>query len=233
VPAVDPVVTAAWIGAGVAGGVGVIGIASTVITAWIGSRNTRLATERTIAAGAATTAATLAAAHDAWLREKRSAAYEETLAGLLYRQAKRRHGLRGFRWDEATEDELKGVFDNYDPPGLFEAQGRLVAYASDAVRDAFNVASLAHDEGWAQYDRKVVLNEKIRLAQASSDLNIMPNSQEVSEVNRQLNDLMKSALAADQALIKVIRDELRSKPEAAALPVALPAERSRFRRRWQ
>jgi hypothetical protein len=224
VPAVDPTIAAAWI----TGGVGALGIAGTVTTSIVGSRNTKRATEATIAAGAATTAATLAAGREARLWEKQCAAYEETLTGLLYRQAKRRHDLSGFRWDEATEEQLKAAFDGYDPPGLFEAQGRLVAYASDAVMDAFEVASRAHDEVWAQYDRRVALKETIRLAQASGDLNIMPNRQEVSEVNRQLNDVLRTAEAADQALIKVIRDELRSKPEAAALPATLPAVRSRI-----
>lgn len=225
-PAVDPTITAAWI----TGGVGAVGIVGTVVTAIVGSRNTRMATERTIAAGAATTTATLDAARADKLWEKQCAAYEETLTGLLYRQAKRRHDLRGFRWDEATEKQLKGVFDDDDPAGLFEAQGRLVAYASEGVRDAFTVASRVHDEVWAQYRRRVALNETIRLAQASGDLNMMPNRQEASEVSRQLNDFVGSADAADDALIKVIRDELRSKPEAATLLAPVPAEDRGF---WQ
>lgn len=115
----NPAITAAWI----SGGVGALGIVSTAVTAWIGARNTRQATQRTVEAGAASTRATLAAAREDRLWERRAAAYEETLTGLLYRQLKRRHDLREFRWDEASEQELKNVFDGYDPPGLFESQG--------------------------------------------------------------------------------------------------------------
>ena len=81
----DPTITAAWITAGV----GALGIAGTVATAVVGSRNTRMATERTIAAGAATTAATLAAARDDRLWDKPCVVYEETLADLPHQQAKR------------------------------------------------------------------------------------------------------------------------------------------------
>jgi hypothetical protein len=55
---------------------------------------------------------TLIAAHKGRLWEKECAAYEETLTGLLHRQAKRQHELRGFKWDEATEQQLNAVFDS-------------------------------------------------------------------------------------------------------------------------
>jgi hypothetical protein len=227
-PVVNPTIVAALI----SGGVGAVGIVSTAVTAWIGSRNTRRATEQAIAAGAANTRATLLAAHDAWLREKRAAAYEENLTGLLHRQAKRHHDLRGFRWDAATEEQLEKVFDGYDPPGLFEVQGRLVAYASDAVKDAFDIASSAHSEVRASYAHRAALRESARLAQESGRLEGVPNADTMMNAHRQLNSAQEAANAADDALIKVIRDELRSRPEAALQPVAaLPAVRRRFRQR--
>jgi hypothetical protein len=45
------------------------------------------------------------------------------------------------------------------------------------------------------------------------------------DAQRQLDSALEAADAADEALIKVIRDELRSKPEAAMLRASLPAQR--------
>jgi hypothetical protein len=58
VPDVDPIITAAWI----TGGVAAVGIAGTVMSSIVGSRNTRMAAEQTVEAARATTMATLAAA---------------------------------------------------------------------------------------------------------------------------------------------------------------------------
>jgi hypothetical protein len=213
-PAVDPTIAAAWI----TGGVGALGIAGTVVTAWIGSRNTKLATERTIAAGNATTAATLAAAHDAWLREKQSAAYEETLAGLLYRQAKRSHDLRGYRWDEATEAQLKEVLDRSQPPGWFQTQGRLNAYASDAVREAFEETVRADSMVRRHYEHWQVLHEGAKVAAESGLMDVAArDSDEAVKARKDIPPALGEAQERDQALIKLIRDELRGKPEAAML----------------
>ena len=229
VPAVDPTIAAAWI----TGGVGALGIAGTVVTAIVGSRNTRRATEATIAAGTATTAATLTAARDDRLWEKRCAAYEETLTALLHRRMQRRHDLRGFRWDEATEEQLKAHFDNYDPPGWFEARGRLGAYASDAVLDALEAASLAHSEVRARYAHRDALREQIRLAQESGRPQAAPDGQTMLDAHRQIDPALQEAEVKDELLIKLMRDELRSKPGAAALPAAVPVRRRRFWHRRQ
>lgn len=223
----NPTVAAACI----SGGVGALGIVGTAVTAWIGSRNTRRATEQAIAAGVNNTRATLAAAHEARLWEKRAAAYEENLIGLLHRQARRVHDLRGFRWDEETEKQMESVLDSYDPPGSFEMRGRLVAYASDAAMSAFNVASGAHGEVRGAYAHRDALKESARLAQASGRLEGVPDGDTMMTAHRQLNNALEAAGDADDALIKVLRDELRSKPEAALPPPALPAVRRAFWRR--
>lgn len=57
--AVDPTIAAAWI----SGGVGAVGVAGTVATAWIGSRNTRKATEQVIEASAYASDVVLAASN--------------------------------------------------------------------------------------------------------------------------------------------------------------------------
>jgi hypothetical protein len=225
---VDATIAAAWIGAGVGGGVALVGVAASIVSSVVNSNNTRKATERTVEAGTANTRATLAAAREDRLWDKRCAAYEETLTGMLYRQAKRHHDLRGFRYDDATEQRLNDVFDDYDPPGLFEAQGRLAAYASEAVKGAFDIASSAHSEVRASYAHRAALRESAALAQESGRLEGVPNADTMMNAHRQLNSAQEAANVADDALIKVIRDELRSRPEAAMPLPALPAVRPGF-----
>jgi len=221
VPVVDPTITAAWITAGV----GALGIAGTVITAWIGSRNTRMATERTITAGAATTAATLAAAREDRLWEKRCAAYEETLAELLHRRAKRRYELSEDQLSETAEGWLEGTRDGE----VSEAESRLTAYASDAVREAFRLANEAHDKVLIEYLRYRRTADLYKRQVAAT--HGISDGFKVTVAARKAVDLPASrAEAADDALIAVIRDELRSKPEAATLPATVPAKRHRWPR---
>jgi hypothetical protein len=213
----DATIAAAWVGAGVGGGVALLGVAATVVTSVVSSNNTRKATERTVGAGVTANSATLAAAREDRLWEKRAAAYEGTLTGLLHRQAQRHFDLRKYRTDEESEQKLKEFYETYELPGMFETQARLVAYASDAVMDAFNVSRGTHATVRVRYSHRAAVQETIQLAQAAGDLNFMPNRQELSEANRQLDNALEAADAADQALIEVIRDELRSMPEAAML----------------
>lgn len=221
----DPTITAAWI----SGGVGALGIVSTAVTAWIGSRSTSKATEQAIAAGAANTRATLAAAREDRLWEKRCAVYEETLRQLLYTQSKRRDELRGYRWDKDSEQKLKELYDAYEPPGFFESRARLTAYASDVVIAASNAADKAHGEVRAARLQLEELREQIRTAQLNGTPQSAPDGETMMNANRQISSAREAADDADDVLVNIIRDELRSKPEAALQPVtALPAVRRRF-----
>jgi hypothetical protein len=220
---VDPVIAAAWI----TGGVGAAGIAGTVAATIVGSRNTKHATEAMIAAGAATTAATLAAAREDRLWEKRAAVYEETLTGLLFRQADRFHSVVELDWDEALEPQLKDAANAYDSPQWFERLGRLYAYGSDAVLAASDAAHRAHGEVGDRHHELEQLRELVA-EQASALPDTAPEREALGKAGRKLTSAMEAASAAEKELIKVIRDELRSKPEAAVLPVTVPAERHRF-----
>ena len=207
--------------------VGVAGVAATAVTAWIGFWNTRKATERTVEAGAANTRATLAAAREDRLWEKRCAVYEETLRELLYTQSKRRHELHGFRWDEASEERLKDFYDAYERPGFFEWRSRLAAYASDVVIAASNAADKAHGEVRARCSQLGELREQIRTAQLNGTPQSAPTGETMMSANRKINDALEEAESADDALINIIREELRSRPDAATAPPALPAVRRR------
>jgi hypothetical protein len=231
---VNPTIEAAWIAAGVGGGVGVLGIAGAVVTSVVGSRNTRMATEKTVDAGTSNTRAALAAARDDRLWDKRCAAYEETLAQVMHRQEKRRHDLRSFRLDEASEEQLKATFDAYEPPEWFETKARLAAYASGVVLEASYEASDAHQEVRARYQRYRMIGDDNKLAVESGQLGLAHDGEEAIAARRAVDPALEEADAKDARLIMLIRDELGSKPEAVRSEetrMTLPVSRHRFLRR--
>jgi hypothetical protein len=209
---VNPTVEAAWIAAAV----GAFGIAGTVVTAIFSSRNTRRATE-----------ATVAAARDQRLWEKRAAAYEETVAGLVHRQLVREQDLRGFRLDEAAEQRLKEFISSYDERRWIEAEGRMVAYASNAVLTAFMDAIEAHGKVLAAYERYARMADDNKQAVRSGRSGTAHSAEDTRRARRDVEQPLKEAGDKDQALIELIRAELRSKPEGATLPATVPAERRR------
>jgi hypothetical protein len=227
-PDVDATIAAALI----SGGVGALGIAGTVVTSVVGSKNTRQATERTVEAGTANNRATLSAAREDRLWEKRAAAYEETLEALLYRQQKRQNKLRMYRLDEDSEQKITDLFASYEPSGWFEAQARLVAYASDAVLDAYEVSQRADREVLARYQKYQFITEDNVRAAASGGLGSVHDSQTVGNALKAINPALREAADTDEALIKVIRDELRSRPAAVMpLPIVPAVRRGLLRRR--
>lgn len=156
--------------------------------------------------------------------ERRAASYEVSLTELLYRQAKRSYDLRKYRLEDKFEQELKEFYDSYELPGVFEMQARLAAYGSDTVMDAFKAASQAHNQVRMACSRVEMFREQIRTAQVNGTPRSAPDGDTIMDAQHQLDGALKAAEMADQALIDVIRDELRSKPEAALQPVtALPA----------
>jgi hypothetical protein len=223
---VNPTVEAAWIAAGVAG----LGIAGTATVAIAGFRSTKNATIRTIAASTANTMASLAAAREDRLWEKRAAAYEETIAALQYRQMKRQHELRTYRLPEDAEQQLKDFFDSYEPPGWFEAQGRLRAYASDEVQEAFEATRQADLEVRVLYDRWFMLTEQARTAMESGNFAAAPDGSLVVQARKGVNPALEEAEARDEAVIKLIRDELHRRPQSAVMAVPPPGLP---RRRWR
>jgi hypothetical protein len=227
VPGVDPTITAAWI----SGGVGAIGIFGTAVTAWIGSKSTRKATEQAVEAGADNTRATLAAAREDRLWEKRCAVYEETLAEVQFRSERRAYELRTYRMDKDSEERAEAYFATYETPKSFTAQGRMTAYASDAVLAAYEASRTATLEVILRHGDHLTLAVENRQAAASGNPAAAPGSQATKDARKAAELALEMAKAADDALIKVIRDELRSRPEAAMAPVQVPAPRRRFLRR--
>lgn len=118
------------------------------------------------------------------------------------------------------------------PPDWFQTQGRLNAYASDAVREAFEEAGRIDSAVRRHYEHWQTLHESAKLAAESGRVDVAArDSDEAVKARKYIAPALAEAQDKDQALIKVIRDELRSKPEAAALPAARPVRRRRFLRR--
>jgi hypothetical protein len=205
-PAVDASIAAAWIGAGVGGGIALIGVVGTVMTSIVNSNNTRKATERTVEAGTAANRATLIAAREDALWAARASAYEETLAGLLYRQSERLNVVVGLKRDQGFEQQLKEAFGRQETPAWFKTQGRLVAYGSNIVIGAFNAATEAYEK----------VRERHAHVQGTREQR-GSSGETMAEAERMLNSAILAARAADDALIRVIRDELRRMPTAARL----------------
>jgi hypothetical protein len=222
---VTPAIEAAWIAAGAAG----FGVVSTATVAVVGFRSTRNATVRAIAASTANTMASLAAAREDRLWEKRAGAYEETLAALQYRQVKRQHELRMYRLDEDSEQQLKDFFASYEPPGWFQAQARLRAYASDEVWEAFEATRQADLEVWGLYRQYKMLAEDTRLAVESGRPGAAADGETMLRARRAVNPAVAEAETKDEAVTKLIREELRSKPESTstALEHSVPRRRRR------
>lgn len=212
--------------------VGVVGVVATAVTAWIGSWNTRRATERTVEAGTDANRATLVAAREDRFWERQAAAYEETLAGLLYRRSERSNILIGLTWDEAFKQQLEEAFGSRETPRWFEAQGRLTAYASDAVMDAFWASARAHGEMRTNYVHAETTREQIRMVQASGTPLHPSAGENMTKANQGLNNAIETVKSADDTLIDLIRVGLRSRPEAATPPpTGVPAVHRGFLRR--
>jgi hypothetical protein len=221
----NPTIAAAWI----SGGVGAVGIVSTAITAWIGSRSTRKATEQAIAAGADNTRATLAAAREDRLWEKRCAAYEEIVAGLLHRQAMREDELPKYQVDEKSAQYLQDFLPSYEPPGWVQAQARLFPYGSDAVVAACAASTRADNQVWRLYIQWQLMTDDAERAAKSGGLLVVADAETMLKARKAFDQAIQTAQNRDMDLIEVIRGELRSKPEAVMPPPpALPAVRRRF-----
>ena len=209
VPGVDPIITAAWI----TGGVAVVGIAGTVLSSVVGSRNTRVAAEQTVEAARAATLAALEAAREGQRWEKEHAAYVETIAGVLRRQRQRRYLVTSSLSEDS--DQLRDFLDAHDPPGWLEAQARLIACASEWVKDAAEASRQAHLEVWARVHRYRLMDDDNRLALESGPGGSAPfDGRELVAARRDIDAAIADADAMDNLLVTLIREEQRSNGRA-------------------
>ena len=205
VPDVDPIITAAWI----TGGVAVVGIAGTVMSSIVGSRNTRMATDQTVEAARLATTATLAAAREGQRWEREHAAYVETIAGVLRRQRQRQY--LGTSLLSEDFEQLRDFLDAHEPPGWLEAQARLIACASEWVKDAAEASRQAHLEVWARVHRYRLMGDDNRLALESGRPDDAPfDGRELVAAREEIDAAIGEADAMDNLLVTLIREEQRS-----------------------
>ncbi len=182
----------------------------TAAVAFIGFRTTRSVTAKAVAAGSQDTVRALNAARDDRLWEKRAAAYEETVAYLLFRQHERdnrsSYHIMGRDMSQAT----RWWFGGYKPPGGGEIQGRLVAYASDAIVAACEDSSKAETEAFVKF--MVWKSAYDRMLKERPDLDFSDDDPEQVRASEGLHSAQGKAREKDQALIKLIRSELHSRP---------------------
>jgi hypothetical protein len=191
----------------ISGGVGVVGIAGAVVTSVVGSRTTRQVT-----------VATLAAAREDRLWEKRCAAYEESVARLLHRREKRQDGVKMYQLDEASEQQLIEFAATYEPVGLIAAKARLIPFASDAVVAASAVCEKADLEVWRLYGQWRTMAKDSKQAAAAGNLLEAADDETMLKARRAVNVALQEAEDQELALIQLMRKELHSRPETGLRP---------------
>jgi hypothetical protein len=209
----DPLVTAAWIAAGVS----LLSLGGTVLVAIAGFRNTRKATIQTVEAGAANTVLALDAARDDRLWDKRADAYVDAIKELRRGQLTREDRTRILRYDEATEKRIADWLATYRTPHDWpEIEARLYAFASQPVLDALKASSAANAEVAALLARGDSTAADAREAKAAG----MPPNVIGSHGTdwHAVRQALGIAETRDDELIEAIRGELQDKPSRALIP---------------
>jgi hypothetical protein len=158
--------------------------------------------------------ATLAAAREGQRWEREHAAYVETIADVLRRQRQRRYLVTS----SLSEDSelLRDFLDAHDPPGWLEAQARLIACASEWVKDAAEASRQAHLEVWARVHRYRLMGDDNGLALESGPPGGAPfGGRELMAARQEIDAAIADADAMDNLLVTLIREEQRSNGRAA------------------
>jgi hypothetical protein len=154
---------------------------------------------------------TLDAARDDKLWEKQTATYEEIIAYLLFLQAKRRLELRRrfIRYNTEYEEASERLLGDNKPASWWEMQARLAApealagFEASHAADTKLVELLSTQEG---------LRRQGEDASGSQAPEQAPDIKEIQAVRGAVDEAHKRADETDQALVKVLRDELNRKP---------------------
>ena len=205
VPRMNPTVEAALIAAGAT----LVAVTGTVTVAISAARNSRKATDSIIQAE-----------RRHRLLERRADAYQDALADLIARHAERQRQLVPVALDSAGSlysPELPA----YEPGGWWDKQGRLVAYGSSAVREAYAVAEKADQQ------LAVIYRERLGLADVATSLADAPGDDpahsalgaSLAELRSRMNIALAHAGAMDGQLTDAIRSELSPDPPSESRKV--------------
>jgi hypothetical protein len=191
----DPTVEAALISA-IASAVGIVG---TVVVAISAARNTRKATERTIQAERLSR-----------IDERRVEAYHSALADLIGRHSERRAQFLDIRWDD-DGNLFKSEVQPYEAQDWYRTHAGLLAYASQAVRAAFERAEAADQ------DLATLARSRSDLVQRALDLDREDLANQIvrTQLSAALRDLesrkritLEQARKIDREFLEAIRSEL-------------------------
>lgn len=196
-PPVEPTIAAAWI-AGASGLFGaVVGVTGAVLGATFSRSATRDSTAQTIEADKASRV---------W--EKKSDAYTDALAGILYRLR-----VRDSQWQRITTDA-----EPAQPPAPLDwrlVEARLFAYASDGVLKALNQAKDADGEFDAAF-HKWLTDYAYAQADAQPPPGIGPQAaQRTGNPQEAAKEAFPIAKTMDHTLMTTIREELQRGPDRA------------------
>lgn len=128
-----------------------------------------------------------------------------------YLQVKRRYDISTHRVRQKQQPEWLDL--NYKPPPWFELQGRICAYASDAVVAAYELAHTSDNEVsnlWIKW--RTLADEAQRTAKAGDIATARAGIDALKTAAEAIQVALKDAEEKDQALIKLIRSELRLRP---------------------
>lgn len=170
-----------------------IGVGGAVIVAVAGFLTTRTITIQTINAAAT-------AAREGRLWDKRAAAYESALIELAQRQARRERfqRLQDAGDTAVAQKALADYFATRDTPAWAAAEGRLLAYSSNEVRDALEAARRAGE---------AVSEAEERAEEAKKTPGQVSPATQHEEYMQLLHAIFDTA-ASDAFLIRVIQFEL-------------------------
>jgi hypothetical protein len=185
---VDPVTEAAVIAASATAVVAVVGL---VVNAWATTRTLRAARDL---------------AHDQRLWDKRAGLYAEVFAYAGHRQDVRAHRLSPVRYGPEREALAKSVLDSYQQPSWYELQGRVLAFSSDEVGEAFIDAHAADERMWSAL---IARQEAVGLAAADP---AAADPQAAAALGEEIKVLRQRADEADAALLSAIRRDLQARP---------------------
>lgn len=211
----DPTVMAAAIGVGGTVIVGVAGFWTTVRT----------------------TGKTIASAQESRVWDQRAKVYVDVLAALAYRQTNRTHYMRTSTVDDHTSQDEQDYLAAYQEPDWIALNARLYAFASRPVVEATKASQMAEerlssafepwkagtklskprtgsetstaaDETYKEETRKAI---EERVKAAKEVLRDVEEAEKAARAAAHLEEAVKAAETADNALIELIRTELQGK----------------------
>jgi hypothetical protein len=118
--------------------------------------------------------------------------------------------MRILRYGSEFEKSREDFYASYDPPGWFVTQARLLAYAAQEVRDAFDASFEAEVEVRMRYEEWKYKTDRAKGPEIHAAMEAV--------AMEAVESAMEDARAKDDALLAAIRAELHSRPSKELIP---------------